>query len=173
MMLTRPTHLALSNGQVFHIVASVAARTGRHPPPPPRFGPELAPATPEQSEDSASTAAPSHRDSGGSSLELRTLSLSPAVSNASGEPAFICDVEDGQQRAPLQEPGGLFRDSSSSSLDGLSCASITSSPVISREALTEVRTYECQLFSRLAGRWRLRTAVAVRPPEQCHRFLPT
>ncbi|BDA45681.1 hypothetical protein COCOBI_07-4680 [Coccomyxa sp. Obi] len=134
-----------STAQVFHIVATVAAHTGRQPPAA-KFGisPPLAPTTPDQSDASSASSGPSHS---------RQASL-VGSSSTSGthEPERTCSFESNSsmQQSPLPARG-LFRGSSTSSFDALSTASITSSPLVHKEdpSLDEDRTMESSTVQQL------------------------
>jgi hypothetical protein len=127
--------------QVFHIVASVAAQTGRQPPAP-TFGRPIAPATPDQSDASSSSSSsgnvPSPPES--SAMDLRALSLS--LASGQDSPPSGCAASPssggGERSTPALQEHALFRHSSTSSLERLSCSSITSSPVAAEADSAEV-----------------------------------
>ncbi|KAK9904023.1 hypothetical protein WJX75_002713 [Coccomyxa subellipsoidea] len=124
-----------SSAEVFHIVATVAAHTGRHPPTSALgISPPLAPATPDQSDACSATSSACH--SRQASLH-GSFGTSSSISGGH-EPERACSFESNSslQQSPLPLPGQirLLRGSSTSSIDGLSTASITSSPLINKEA---------------------------------------
>ncbi len=118
--------------QVFHIVATVAAHTRRQPPSSNLgMSPPLAPATPDQSDACSTTSSTCH------SRQASLHGSYGASSSASGghDPERACSFESNSsvQRSPLPARTRLLRGSSTSSFDGLSTASITSSPLVNKE----------------------------------------